>query len=272
MYVYNQNWKKKNPFRPQQMCIIDGAVRVGTDGEIGNLMAIVGQLLLCLPWVSVLLTPFYLAARHYRHLPSSKVPYLPFLYKQTDNTHKHRRERRGNFRRNKRTDHKAKSRKEKGTSHLYKNLPHTHREKQHHKWIVATEEDGYFSCVVIAKSRVVYVVGKKVSWLDKFMCVSPWQKGDTHRGEKKWMIHGIDHDRIQKVLFLLQEKVVSWFVRVASCFMSHPRNPIVPCFFVLFVYDVDVVEMAWVVAQVRLRGLAVSSTAASGRCHRWRRL
>ena len=121
--------KKKNPFRPQQMCIIDGAVRVGTDGEIGNLMAIVGQLLLCLPWVSVLLTPFYLAARHYRHLPSSKVPYLPFLYKQTDNTHKHRRERRGNFRRNKRTDHKAKSRKEKGTSHLYKNLPHTHRER-----------------------------------------------------------------------------------------------------------------------------------------------
>ncbi len=62
----------------QQMCIIDGAVRV-TEGEISSVMAIVGQLLLCLPWVSVLLTPFYLAARHYRHLPGSKVPYR-FLY------------------------------------------------------------------------------------------------------------------------------------------------------------------------------------------------
>jgi hypothetical protein len=40
-------------------------------------MAIVGQLLLGLPWVSVLLTPFYLAARHYRHLPGSKVVYIP---------------------------------------------------------------------------------------------------------------------------------------------------------------------------------------------------
>lgn len=58
------------------MCIIDGAVRV-TDGEISNVMAIVGQLLLGLPWVSVLLTPFYLAARHYRHLPGSKVVYIP---------------------------------------------------------------------------------------------------------------------------------------------------------------------------------------------------
>lgn len=56
------------------MCIVDGVVRVtAADGEITSGMAIVGQLLLCLPWVSVLLTPFYLAACHYRHLPGSKV-------------------------------------------------------------------------------------------------------------------------------------------------------------------------------------------------------
>ena len=62
--------------KPQQMCIIDGSVRLAAasvDGEITSGMAIVGQLLLCLPWVSVLLTPLYLAACRYRHLPSSKV-------------------------------------------------------------------------------------------------------------------------------------------------------------------------------------------------------
>jgi hypothetical protein len=92
-----------------------------------------------------------------------------------------------------------------------------------------------FVCSNSKKSCCVYVAGKKDSQLTGQVYVfSPWQKGDTHREEKKWMIHGIDHDRIQKVLFLPQEKVVSWFVRVASCFMSHLRNPIVPCFFFVF--------------------------------------
>jgi hypothetical protein len=109
------------------MCIIDGAVRV-TDGEIGNVMTIVGQLLLCLPWVSVLLTPFYLAARHYRHLPSSKVPYSSYqeflVYKQpkrTDGQHKQM-----NFRRNKPSHKQVKKNKRKKRDNLYKNLPPTH--------------------------------------------------------------------------------------------------------------------------------------------------
>lgn len=71
LYVYNiENEKTKSP---QQMCIIDAGVRL-TDGANTNVMAIVGQLLLCLPWVSILLAPFYLVARHYGHLPSTKVP------------------------------------------------------------------------------------------------------------------------------------------------------------------------------------------------------
>jgi hypothetical protein len=118
------------------MCIIDGAVRVGTDGEIGNLMAIVGQLLLCLPWVSVLLTPFYLAARHYRHLPSSKViPYLPFLYKQTDNTHKHTEEKDGGTlgETSEPTIKQSREKKRARAVSIKTCHTHTHREKQHHK-------------------------------------------------------------------------------------------------------------------------------------------
>lgn len=56
------------------MCMIDGVVRsTGADGQRTSGMAIVGQLLLYFPWVSVLLTPLCLAVCHYRHLPSSKV-------------------------------------------------------------------------------------------------------------------------------------------------------------------------------------------------------
>lgn len=51
------------------MCIVDAGVRIADNT---NVMAIVGQLLLCFPWVSILLTPFYLVARHYGHLSSTK--------------------------------------------------------------------------------------------------------------------------------------------------------------------------------------------------------
>lgn len=54
------------------MCIVDAGVRIADNT---NVMAIVGQLLLCFPWVSILLTPFYLVARHYGHLSSTKVLY-----------------------------------------------------------------------------------------------------------------------------------------------------------------------------------------------------
>ncbi|XP_057367538.1 sodium- and chloride-dependent glycine transporter 1-like [Daphnia carinata] len=51
------------------MCIVDAGVRTADNT---NVMAIVGRLLLCFPWVSILLTPFYLVGRHYGHLPSTK--------------------------------------------------------------------------------------------------------------------------------------------------------------------------------------------------------
>lgn len=86
-----------------------------------------------------------------------------------------------------------------------------------------------------------------------------------------WMIHGIDHDRIPK--FLLPQ-VKSCFgdlcvLSFSSC--STSENPIVPCCLCFF-YDVERIEVARVVAKVRLRGLALPSAAASGRCHRRRRL
>ena len=73
------------------MCIIDGLVHAtwsdgdqlvygdgGSDSSSG--LAAIGHLLLWLPWGSLVLTPFYLAACHWRHLPRTKVQYDATIY------------------------------------------------------------------------------------------------------------------------------------------------------------------------------------------------
>lgn len=52
---------------------------VASAGQMATGMAIAGQLLLCLPWVSVLLTPVYLVVCHLRHAPGSKVAFVFFF-------------------------------------------------------------------------------------------------------------------------------------------------------------------------------------------------
>jgi hypothetical protein len=75
-----------------------------------------------------------------------------------------------------------------------------------------------------------------------------------------------------------KKKLFSWFVRVVVVcpffFYGPSENPIIPAVF-LFCFLLFLrwsLEVARVVAKVRLRGLALPSAAASGRCHRWRGL
>jgi len=57
---------------PQQMCSIDGLVRTVTGEDVTDAMSITGQLLLCLPWMMVILTPIGLFACRSCHLPYSE--------------------------------------------------------------------------------------------------------------------------------------------------------------------------------------------------------
>lgn len=67
-------WNLKLLYKPTQMSIIDGIVRL--DSSFGGVMTIMGRSILCLPWVALLLGPLYVTVCHYRHLPCSKVEYF----------------------------------------------------------------------------------------------------------------------------------------------------------------------------------------------------